>query len=155
MPGMCAAGREEGVMTRHLQIVDDQPIRTARIHHVQPAEDGHQLAARAVERAVRVVAGIRDEGPYTVAEVTDTLQRQELVALVTALAAMVPADVDPGQALAWIESQASEWPASVLAGEARRYDDGARDATALLAIKESDRRLTAHLHHPAAEGRSA
>lgn len=121
----------------------EAPRGSCRTWEVVPDPDGPMLARRAVARAVRLAAGIRDEGPHTVAEATDTLPRQELVALVVALAAMVPADVDPVAALAWVETPAAEWPDRLLVAEAARHDTGARDATAVLAALELDRRLAA------------
>ena len=114
-----------------------------RLRDVQPAGNGAFLGIEAVPRAVRLVRAIRDEGPHSVALETDHLDRQELIALVVALAAMVPADVDPAKALAWIDLPAAEWPADLLVRESARHDDGARDATAVLAAAELNRRFAA------------
>lgn len=132
-------------MTAEL-LEDAAPYKSPRTRGVDPAPDGDRLAERSVGRAMALITGLRDEGIYTVARATDTLNRQELVALVVALAALCPADTDPLEALTWIEVPPAEWPGETVLREAARFDIGHTDATALAAMNERARRQRAAVH---------
>lgn len=132
-------------MTAEL-LEDAAPYKSPRTRGVDPAPDGDRLAERSVVRAMALITGLRDEGIYTVARATDTLNRQELVALVVALAALCPADTDPLEALTWIEVPPAEWPGETVLREAARFDNGHTDATAIAAMEERARRQRAAVH---------
>ena len=129
------------------ELLDDAaPYKSPRTRGVDPAPDGDRLAERSVVRAMALITGLRDEGIYTVARATDTLNRQELVALVVALAALCPADTDPIDALTWIEVPPAEWPGETVLREAARFDNGHTDATARAAMEERGCRQRAAVH---------
>ena len=70
---------------------------------VLPHPDGERLAIAAVQRGQRLACAVRDEGAWEVARITDPLNRDELVALCVALAAMVPLDRSAAELLDWLE----------------------------------------------------
>lgn len=63
------------------------------------------LPAAAVGAALRLVGAIHDHGPDDVAAILDGLTRQDLLALVVTVAAMVPDDYSPVELLAWNDSR--------------------------------------------------
>ncbi|GAA2022408.1 hypothetical protein WDZ16_13020 [Pseudokineococcus marinus] len=65
--------------------------------------DGEQLLEEAMPRALALAGAVRDEGVEGVAAVTDRLERDELVALAVALAALVDVDAPASDLLAWAE----------------------------------------------------
>ena len=114
-------------------------IRQPRRKNVEPLND-LRAVRDAIRRVVKLTAGLRDEGVYNVCDVTDRLDRQELVSCLVAACAMLPADVDPGAALSWCDLPAREWPGWLVEREAARRDAGAVDATAWAGGRERDRR---------------
>jgi hypothetical protein len=111
------------------------PMPTRDVH-----PDGQRLARDAVHHATTLVRTIRAYGRHAVALATDSRDRDELVAIVTVLAAMCPPDTDPRIALAWAEITPARWPDSVVIRERARYTSGARDTVATQAAHEFNRR---------------
>lgn len=107
------------------------------IDHRDPAYTGQLAAARAAGLA----DSIRSHGAAAVTEATDRLERPQLVALVAALAAMIPAGADPAVALEWVEVPASRWSTATLAAEYARREAGADDPTARAAERVMRQRI--------------
>ena len=104
---------------------------------VLPHPDGERLAIAAVQRGQRLACAIRDEGAWEVARITDPLNRDELVALCVALAAMVPLDRSAADLLAWVDQPAVP-PAGQRFPDLRWTDDALRMAHAAWARGERD-----------------
>lgn len=64
---------------------------------------GHTLVLPAINRATALATLVRDEGPESIARILDPLNRQQLYALVVALAALVPDDRSVRELLAWLD----------------------------------------------------
>jgi hypothetical protein len=108
---------------------------------IQAPTDGR--LTRAVRNACALAAILRGRDRAAVQAVVDPLGRDELVDLLVAACAMLPAHVDAEVRLRWIDLEPVAWSDALLAGEASRWDGGDRDATARMAIEESARRLEA------------
>lgn len=68
-----------------------------------PKAKANYAAHIAVRRAGELAVMVRDESRETIAAFLDPLDRQNLYALVVALAAMVPDDVPQADLLAWVD----------------------------------------------------
>jgi len=97
-------------------------------------QDGDRLVEEALPRALELAGSIRDEGHEAVAAVTDPLDRDELVALAVALAAMVDVDAPASDLLSWTDepepsrAQLRAWHAAWKRGE---QDDITREGERL------------------------
>lgn len=76
-------------------------------HHVTPHPDGDRLAEQALSRAQRLACAVRDS-IAAVDDVTRGLDRDELVALAVALAALVDIERPASDLLTWLELPAPE-----------------------------------------------
>lgn len=101
----------------------EQPVTGSRRTAARPKSAdvgthpaGEKLAERSVPRAARLVAAVHFDGAYDVAQITDGLDRDELVALAVVLAAMVDPEQSPADLLAWAEPPVSDDANAVYAG---------------------------------------
>lgn len=67
------------------------------------ATQGTRAAVAAIERAQNLACIVRDEGADTIGPYLDALNPNQMYALVTTLAAMVPVDATADDLLAWVE----------------------------------------------------
>ena len=65
---------------------------------------GENAARSAIIRAQHFAGLVRDEGPEGIGAYLDQLEPEQLYALTTALAAMVPLDVPVAELLAWVDT---------------------------------------------------
>jgi hypothetical protein len=72
------------------------PARTAQ---------GTQAAVTAMSRAQYFAGLVRDSGPCAIGDYLDALSTDELYALTTTLAALVPIDTTPAELLGWLEGE--------------------------------------------------
>lgn len=63
--------------------------------------EGSRLIGPGITRATSLVTVVRDEGADSVARILDPCDRDQLTAVIVALAAMVPDDVPLQELLAW------------------------------------------------------
>lgn len=95
------------------------------------------LVDAAAPTAAVVVAAVRARGVAAVAEPTERATRAQLVALVAALAVMVPLGAGSRPGAEWATVATYRWSPSTLAAEYARFTAGARDEVALAAAAEA------------------
>lgn len=105
-----------------------------------PAEPEPVEDHPAVERALKLARLVREKDHAKVARFAGAWSGPELLDVALALASLLPCPVDPEAALAWLDLPAGEWPEGVLVVEVARWEAGCRDATAVAARVERDRR---------------
>lgn len=81
-----------------------RPAGPAVIYVRPPREhpDGPALVKAALPRVLTLISTVREEGADSVAAILDRCDTQDLYALVTVLAAMVPDDRPAAELLAWV-----------------------------------------------------
>lgn len=97
--------------------------------------DGERLAVQAVPRALKLIQIVREEGAYDVAQLTDPMPREELLALAVVLAGMVDIEKSVKELLAWLEPVGAE-TATELRGAHAAYKRGERDLATIVGERE-------------------
>ena len=103
--------------------------------------DADALFEQAVHRGARLAGTVRNLAAWDVAQITDPLTRDQLVATIVALACMVPDDQTPAALLAWhepIKAPAKRVPVAAVAPIARRGRRVCEDCGALTATHDCD-----------------
>lgn len=112
-------------------------------------------ATELVDRVAALAAAVRDD-QRAVRDLLADCTRTDLVALVVAAAAMLPADVDPDAALTWLTTpDPKSWPTPLVVSEAARFEAGAADPVAAGAFSELERRLRVTEAHARRDGAQA
>lgn len=99
--------------------------------------------------ALRMHTAVRQDKDAVRRVLYDLADREARITVALDLLAVIPADLDPEAALAWVDLPVQEWPDDVLEAEAARAAAGARDGVALVADVELRRRLRTLTRRPA------
>jgi hypothetical protein len=113
---------------------------------VAPHPRGADLAEKGVQRATRLVYAVRYEGAWDVAQITDPCNRDDLVALCVALAAMVDVEASVSDLLAWVPGDVKDnaWTDDELRKAHAQKTAGRTDAWTTAGEREYQRRRKAH-----------